>query len=117
MPRPTNTITDIINNAVADAIARIVPAIQRHVAALVGEELEKSLAVRGAKRSRGAVHRPRARPEEITKWAADRRARRVPKFVIELTGGIDTKKKIVAKFGPGVVFEKGKPLPKPAKAA
>jgi hypothetical protein len=117
MPRPSQTITDIINNAVADAMAKIVPTIQRQVAVLAAEELEKSLAVRSAKRSRGAARNDRARPQEITKWAADRRARRVPTFVIELTGGIDTKKKIVAKFGPGVVFEKGKPLPKPAKAA
>jgi len=48
---------------------------------------------------------------EITRWAADRRARRVPNFVIEATG-LKTKKQIVAKFGDGVVFEKGKPLPK-----
>ncbi len=41
----------------------------------------------------------------------------MPTFVIELTGGLDTKKKIVAKYGENVVFEKGKPLPKAAKAA
>jgi hypothetical protein len=45
---------------------------------------------------------------------ADARARRVPNFVIEATG-LDTKKKIVAKYGPGASFEKGKPPPK-AKA-
>jgi hypothetical protein len=36
----------------------------------------------------------------------------VPTFVIELTAGLDTKKKIVAKYGDGAVFEKGKPAPK-----
>ena len=41
------------------------------------------------------------------------RARRVPNFVIEMTNGLDTKKKIVAKYGEDAVFEKGKPLPKP----
>jgi hypothetical protein len=41
----------------------------------------------------------------------------VPTFVIEMTGGLDTKKKIVAKFGDGATFEKGKPLPKLGKAA
>jgi hypothetical protein len=51
---------------------------------------------------------------EITRWVADRRARRVPNFVIEMTGGLDTKKKIVAKYGENVAFEKGKPLPKRA---
>jgi hypothetical protein len=34
----------------------------------------------------------------------------VPTFVIEATG-LDTKKKIVAKFGEDAVFEKGKPVP------
>jgi hypothetical protein len=53
----------------------------------------------------------------MTRWIADRRARRVPTFVIEMTGGLDTKKKIVARFGENAVFEKGKPLPRPAKAA
>ena len=48
---------------------------------------------------------------------ADKRARRVPTFVIEMTGGMDTKKRIVAKFGENATFEKGKPLPKAAKAA
>ena len=47
----------------------------------------------------------------MTRWIADARARRVPNFVIEATG-LDTKKKIVAKYGPNVAFEKGKPLPK-----
>ena len=58
----------------------------------------------------------RKAPGDLTRWAADRRARRVPKFVIEMTNGLETKKKIVAKFGEGAVFEKGKSLPK-TKAA
>ncbi len=37
------------------------------------------------------------------------------KFVIEMTGGLDTKKKIVAKFGDNAAFEKGRPLPKAVK--
>jgi hypothetical protein len=47
----------------------------------------------------------------MTRWVADRRARRVPKFVIEATG-LDTKKKIVAKYGDGAAFERGKALPR-----
>jgi hypothetical protein len=47
----------------------------------------------------------------MTKWVADNKARRVPTFVIEATG-LDTKKKIVAKFGENAAFDKGKPLPK-----
>jgi hypothetical protein len=65
--------------------------------------------------SRGPERRARPRGEEMTKWVADRRARRVPIFVIEMTGGLDTKKRIVAKYGENVAFEKGKPAPKPTK--
>jgi hypothetical protein len=46
----------------------------------------------------------------MTRWVADNRARRVPTFVIEATG-LDTKKKIVAKYGENATFAKGKPLP------
>jgi hypothetical protein len=53
----------------------------------------------------------------MTRWVADKRARRVPNFVIEMTGGLDTKKKIVARFGEDAAFEKDKPLPPPKPAA
>jgi hypothetical protein len=46
---------------------------------------------------------------------ADRRARRVPNFVIAATG-LKTKKQIVARFGEDAAFEKGKPLPAKLKA-
>jgi len=120
MARPAGNIEGLLKDAVAQAMTTIVPAIQRRVAALAAEQLEQSLAVKnGGKISRRPSRRgrARARTEEMTKWAADKRARRVPKFVIEMTSGLDTKKRIVAKFGEGAVFEKGKPLPKPAKAA
>ena len=48
----------------------------------------------------------------MTRWVADRRARRVPNFVIDLTG-LKTKKQIVARYGADVAFEKGKATPKP----
>ena len=72
---------------------------------------------RGARGARPAVAaaRPaprRGRAARSSRWAADRRARRVPNFVIDLTG-LKTKKQIVAKYGDGVVFEKGKPAPRP----
>jgi len=51
---------------------------------------------------------------EITRWAADARARKVPTFVIEQTG-IRTKAGIVAKYGENATFEKGKPPPKSAR--
>lgn len=119
MPRPADSIEAIIEAAVSQAMRGVVPAIQRHVAALAAEELARGLAVRnggkGARAAAGVAGR-RARAADITKWVADKRARRVPKFVIEMTGGLDTKKKIVAKFGANTVFEKGKPLPKPKAA-
>ncbi|MFL5273910.1 MAG: hypothetical protein ACJ79R_02995 [Anaeromyxobacteraceae bacterium] len=76
--------------------------------------------VAGRKRApagRGTAGRPRRRPPrvEMTRWVADRNARRVPTFVIEATG-LDTKKKIVARFGENAAFEAGKPLP-PARSA
>ena len=116
MPRPNHALDEIINKTVADAVAKIVPAIQRQIAALTAAELDRTLAESGGSRLHGTKGKRRVRKQGITKWAADRRARRVPTFVIELTGGLDTKKRIVAKYGFGVVFEKGKPAPK-AKAA
>ena len=116
MPRATGTIEELIAAAVSQAIAKVSPAIQRRVAEVAAEELEKNLAMNGKGTARRAARRARARGADITKWVADNRARRVPKFVIAATG-LDTKKKIVAKFGANAAFEKGKPLPKPAKAA
>ena len=116
MPRATETFEEIIASAVSQAIAKIGPAIQRRVAELASKELQKNLALNGKGTARRAARRARARGADITKWVADNRARRVPKFVIEATG-LDTKKKIVAKFGENATFEKGKPLPKAVKAA
>jgi len=47
----------------------------------------------------------------MTRWVADSRTRRVPNFVKEMTGDLDTKRKIVAKFGQNAEFEKGEPVP------
>lgn len=116
---PGSSIDSIIQAAVSQALKKVIPAIHRHVAALTAEELEKGLAVgHGGRDSRRAARSAgrRARPADLTKWVADKRARRVPKFVIEMTGGLETKKKIVAKFGANSVFEKGKSLPKPKAA-
>jgi hypothetical protein len=114
-PTPTN-IDDIVRTAVSDLVRKIAPAVVRQVAAYAAEELERQLAINGTKSARAVVRRPRRSPrEEITKWVADRSARRVPTFVIELTGGLDTKKRIIAKYGENAAFERGKPLP-PTKA-
>jgi hypothetical protein len=115
--RSTDSIDQIIRDAVAPVLARAAEAIARAVADQVDDQLAKQLEMRKVPRGKGRAKTARARSrQELTKWVADRRARRVPTFVIELTGGLDTKKRIVAKFGEGASFEKGKPLPK-GKAA
>jgi hypothetical protein len=117
VPRPSRdeSIDDIIGIAVSKVMASIIPAIQRQIASMAAGEIEKGLVSRNGRKPRrvpARPSRPRPRAEEITKWAADKRARRVPNFVIELTGGLDTKKKIVARYGENAAFEKGKPAPK-----
>jgi hypothetical protein len=106
MPRPRpSSIDSIIRETADQVVARVSAALARHVGDLVQEGIRREL-------GRNTVaRRPAARRGEITRWVADNRARRVPTFVIEATG-LDTKKKIVAKFGANAAFEKGKPLPK-----
>jgi hypothetical protein len=107
------SLDDIVKNSIEGVVERVSAAIARSIADTVAQRLEaelKKTVGKGApgRRGRGSGTRPRT---EITKWTADRRARRVPTFVIEATG-LKTKKGIVAKYGEGVVFEKGKPAPK-----
>jgi hypothetical protein len=109
MPR-TTSIDAILRDAAEKVVARVSTAIARQVGDLVQERLQEELAA-GAAPRRGAGRRRRPRGE-LTKWVADVRARRVPNFVIQLTG-LDTKKKIVAKYGANAAFEAGKPAPKP----
>jgi len=120
MPRPAAeaSIDSIIRSTIAEtmkvASAAIAQVVSEMAVEQLGRELESAV---GAATSRSAPgrggHRKRSRGEMV-KWVADNRARRVPTFVIEQTG-LATKKEIVAKFGPGVVFEKGKALPAKAK--
>jgi hypothetical protein len=113
MPRfaKAGSIDEIVRDAIAPAVARASQAIARLIADLAAAELERGLTKRvkqsGPRVRASAWRRP---PVEMTRWVADRRARRVPTFVIETTG-LDTKKKIVAKFGENATFEKGKPAP------
>ena len=106
------SIDAVLQTTVQEVVARASRPIANAIAQMAAAELEKQLAVANGRPRRYSRSRPRQRAE-ITKWVADRRARRVPTFVIEMTGGLDTKKKIVAKYGPDAAFEKGKPLPKP----
>jgi hypothetical protein len=113
MPRAAASLDDIVKDAVEGVVKRTANAIARAIADQVAAGLEAEIR-RGIRRpgrgraGKGRSTRPRT---ELTRWTADRRARRVPTFVIEMTG-LKTKKAIVAKFGENVTFEKGKPPPK-----
>lgn len=114
MPRnaAAPTIDNLVRDAVDGVVKRASVALARTLAQLTAERLERELSAELAKTGRGRpARRGRVARGEMTRWAADRRARRVPNFVIELTG-LKTKKQIVAKYGDGVLFEKGKPAPK-----
>ncbi len=110
MARTESSLDDIVLKAMEGVVARASRSIAKVISRMVAERLEAELRTRA---SRAAPRGPsRTRPRvEISRWVADRRARRVPNFVIEATG-LKTKKAIVAKYGDGVVFEKGKPAPK-----
>jgi hypothetical protein len=110
MPRIAASIDSIIAEAIRPAVARASEAIARLMADAVTERVYQELRKR-VRQPAGRMKRRRSSArKEIRKWIADRRARRVPTFVIEATG-FETKKKIVAKYGPNAAFEKGKGLP------
>lgn len=114
------SIDDIVRDAMEAVVKKASVSIARAVAEMAAARLSEELEVGLAKSKGGKVRRAgrTARPPrtEITKWVADRRARRVPNFVIDATG-LKTKKAIVARFGEDAAFEKGKPLPPKAKNA
>jgi hypothetical protein len=113
-PRAGRSIDDIVRDAIEGVVQRASAAVARAVAEMTATRLDAELragVAKARKGRRGAAGRGRRARGEIVRWAADRRARRVPNFVIEQTG-LKTKKQIVAKFGDAAVFEKGKPLPK-----
>ncbi len=114
MPRPavSTPIDELVRDAMEGVVQRASVQIARTVAQMAADRLEAELGRRALRSVRGGQRRAARPRSQITRWAADRRARRVPNFVIELTG-LKTKKQIVAKFGEGVIFEKGKPAPKP----
>jgi hypothetical protein len=111
-------LDEIIRAAIAPVLERASAAIAKALS-----EVADARIGRGPGRANKLRPRPRGKPAgasrprrnvDMTQWAADRRARRVPTFVIEATG-LDTKKKIVAQFGEGATFVRGKPLPAPRK--
>lgn len=103
-------VQDAVEEVVEHASAAIARLIADRAAARIGAELEQRAGKAGRGRRAAAGGRARARGE-ITRWVADRRARRVPTFVIDLTG-LETKRQIVAKYGDGAAFEKGKAAPR-----
>ncbi len=109
-PPPPSPSTPFSARPREKVVARVSAAIARQVGELVQERLQAELA-NGAGPRRAAPARRRRPRGAITRWVADVRARRVPNFVIEATG-LDTKKKIVAKYGSNAAFEVGKPPPK-----
>ncbi len=121
MPRPrtAQSLTEVIDNALGGVVTRICGRLAASIEQMAAAEVARRLGVvskRGGRTGRRRSPRGRRRPSELSRWVTDKRARRVPKFVIEATG-LDTKKKIVAKYGDNVAFEKGKPLPKPNPSA
>ena len=112
MPRvpKSASVQELVAAAIAPVVDRIIAAVAHQVELAVAQRLRATPAARrgpATVRSR-VTGKARARTE-ITRWVADRRARRVPTFVIEATG-LDTKKKIVAKYGENAKFEKEKPI-------
>ena len=113
-PSAEEVILQAVEGVVERASAGIARAISEILAARIDEELKAQVARAVGKKGRVArkgAARAAPRPE-LDKWVADRRARRVPNFVIEQTG-LKTKKQIVARYGDNATFEKGKPAPKP----
>ena len=112
--RASPSIDALVREAVDDAIQRAAEEIARAIAGMAAEELTSQLEAKVIGGGRGASAGARGRSRgagEMTRWVADRRARRVPSFVIELTG-LETKKQIVARYGPNAAFEKGRPAPR-----
>ncbi len=105
-------ILEAVDSVVERASAGIARAISDILAARIDEELKAQVARAMGKGRKARAPKGRGAPRaELEKWVADRRARRVPNFVIEQTG-LKTKKQIVLKFGDNATFEKGKPVPK-----
>jgi len=109
-PGSPSSLDDVLRRAVEPVLRRASANIARALGVLARAELDREIAGRARGRAKAPPARMRRRAE-LSRWVADRGARRVPLFVIEMTHGLDTKRKIVAKFGPGATFERGKALP------
>lgn len=106
--RLESTMNDIVKAAAEVVVDATAKDLSRRLAELLAAKLNRGAGLRGGPAAKGAAPRRRG---ELTRWVADRRARRVPTFVIEATG-LKTKRAIVAKYGDGAAFQKGRPPPK-----
>jgi len=97
--RVTRLVADAIVTEVQDALSRGAP-----------KGVEGGGAPSPASR---AARRLAAAP--LDRWIPDRRARRVPRFVIEATG-LERKAAIIERYGEHAIFERGQPAPPPLKA-
>jgi hypothetical protein len=112
-------VTRLVARSLAEEVST---ALARHVAPRAATDLEGDAGshpgeVAAAPRAVAARRRelgPRPRAQAVERWVPDRRARRVPKFVIEATG-LETKKEIVDRYGEHAIFEKGQPAPPPLR--
>jgi hypothetical protein len=97
-----------------DTFDGIISDARRRLFALAGQMITRTQAVQlvppAVVTTRAKRARRRAKGTENV-WIADSKARRVPTWVIQMTGGLDTKKKIVERFGADARFEVGKALP------
>ena len=112
----------IIHEAVSEMVAKVSLTMARTITEQIQTEFSTQMAAGGAApaKRRGRppransgeeTHKPARRAAtEMSRWVPDKQARRVPNFVIEMTG-LKTKKDIVAKYGEDAVFEKGRPVP------
>jgi hypothetical protein len=107
MRRQPRSVEQLVAAAVAPFVARTATRMAAAVRRLVASRIQAEVGARGVRRR--SVRRKTKPRAGVTKWTADRSARRVPNFVIEATG-LETKREIVARYGEAS-FERGKSLP------
>jgi hypothetical protein len=111
------TLQNEIERLAREFAGRVTRLVADAIVAEVQDALARNAGPSGAgedepRRAPRAERRPAAAP--LDRWIPDRRARRVPKFVIEATG-IWKKAEIVERYGEHAIFEKGQPAPPPLK--
>ena len=106
----TASISSALDNITSALTKTILGQLEEEFAARI-QTMHRAKAPAKASAKKEDAHVSSYKPT-IARWVPDIHARRVPTFVIEMTG-LDTKKAIVARYGDSAVFELGKPAPKP----